>query len=42
MRDLEFEVSAQWSGDAAARYGVLETGERQIEYSAPATMGGSG
>ena len=42
MRDLEFSVSTQWGGDAATRYGVLETGGRQIEYSAPATMGGSG
>lgn len=42
MRDLEFEVSTQFCGDAATRFGVFETGGRQIEYSAPATMGGSG
>ena len=42
MRNLEFEVSTHWSGDAATRFGVVESGGRQIEYSAPATMGGSG
>jgi peroxiredoxin-like protein len=42
IRDLEFEVSTLWGGDGDARYGLLETGGREIEYSAPLTMGGSG
>jgi peroxiredoxin-like protein len=42
MSDLHFEVQAQWSGTGKSGEGQLLIGEKTIQYSAPANMGGKG
>ena len=42
MSDLEFGVTTQWSGDAALGQGRIATGNQQVHYSAPGSMGGVG